>query len=459
MSAVSSAAVLIIGAGAAGLAAARALSRAGRSVVIIEGRNRVGGRVFTQRDPESPVPIELGAEFVHGKSLELCQGARAANLQLYEVSERHWYFENGKLSRSRDYWKKIESVMDQMRSSPVDQSLKQFLDSLPNDEETQRAKTMLARYVEGFHAANIEHAGIQGLVKAKEAADSIDGDKAFRFTDGYDSLMNALRAEAESYGARLRLNSVVSEIRWQADRVEANCRVTGDAGGPPASETLVGSAAIITLPLGVLQSNTVRFVPELPESYRAAIHSLSMGNVLKINLRFRARFWEQVKVWDEDARSVDFAEAGFFHCPGLPFPTWWTQVPVRAPVLVGWVGGPQAERVRASSMNGDCVDSSILDQAIYSLAQIFSLQLTEVRDQLEASYLHDWHDDPFARGAYSYVPVNGLAAQALLAQPVTDTLFFAGEALAVGHIGTVHGAMQSGELAARRLLTGAGPDQ
>src|SRR6185312_984462 len=156
--------ILILGAGAAGLAAARDLSRAGREVIVVEARDRVGGRVFTHRDQEAPVPIELGAEFVHGKPPELWQLARAANLDLYQVSERRGYFEAGKLSKSRDFWKKIEGLTDKMKSSAADQSLKQFLDLLPDDEDTRRAKAMVTRYVEGFHAANIDRIGIRGLV-------------------------------------------------------------------------------------------------------------------------------------------------------------------------------------------------------------------------------------------------------------------------------------------------------
>ncbi|PYL55533.1 MAG: FAD-dependent oxidoreductase, partial [Verrucomicrobia bacterium] len=198
--------VLIVGAGAAGLAAARDLSVAGRQVIVLEARGRIGGRIFTHKDPASPIPIELGAEFVHGKSPALWHLAERAHLRLHETSERHWYFEDGKLCKSRDFWKKIEKLNDRMKLSDVDQSLKDFLASLPDDEETRRAKDMAIRYVEGFHAGDIERIGIQGIIKANEAAEEIQGDQMFRFLDGYDSLVQGLWAEAESFGATIHLN-------------------------------------------------------------------------------------------------------------------------------------------------------------------------------------------------------------------------------------------------------------
>jgi monoamine oxidase len=89
---------------------------------------------------------------------------------------------------------------------------------------------------------------------------------------------------------------------------------------------------------------------------------------------------------------------------------------------------------------------------VASLAQIFQLGEREVRALVKESFIHNWHTDPLTGGAYAYVPVNGLDAQINLAQPVANTLFFAGEALAVGHIGTVHGAISTGQRAARQIL-------
>ena len=449
---------IVIGAGAAGLAAARELTRAGHDVVVLEARDRVGGRVLSHSDPRFPVPIELGAEFVHGKPPILCELARAANLETYEVSERHWYFEDDQVSRSGEFWKQVEGLMDKLKKTESDQSLKQFLESLPDDEDTRRAKSMVTRYVEGFHAASVERIGIRGLVAANDAADSIDGDEAFRFVDGYGSLMNAMRADAESRGAKFHLRTIVRELHWRHRKIEVSCE---PGSATEEAKQFTADAAIITLPLAILQAAAgkggIHFVPALPSSKQNAIQGLAVGNVIKINLSFRQRFWEQRKRWDAEGKAVDFSDAGFFHCPGAAFPTWWTQLPLRAPLLVGWVGGPRADRIREGTgmtVEKDAITPAIVEQAVGSVAQIFGLSLETVRSELEAHFMHDWHDDPYSRGAYSYVPVDGLAAQHDLAAPLDDRLFFAGEATCVGHIGTVHGAIQSGQRAAREILEG-----
>jgi monoamine oxidase len=166
-----------------------------------------------------------------------------------------------------------------------------------------------------------------------------------------------------------------------------------------------------------------------------------MGSALKIILVFRERFWEGITRRRAKNR-VDFSEMAFMHYLEVHFSTWWTQLPIRAPVLVGWVGGPSAE---VGAENGR---TSILEDAISSVAEMLKVKVKEVREELESWFVHDWQADPFSRGAYSYLPVDGLRAQQALIKPVDATLFFAGEATAVGHVGTVHGAVVS----ARRVV-------
>ena len=141
----------------------------------------------------------------------------------------------------------------------------------------------------------------------------------------------------------------------------------------------------------------------------------------------------------------EFENASFVFAPGVALPTWWTQLPVRSPVVTGWAGGPKADEFPG----GD----QALASAIDSMSSAFRTPRSRVVEELAAWGFHDWRGDPYARGAYSYVPVNSLDAIETLCRPVDKTLFFAGEATdAGGHWGTVHGAIRSAERAAGQVL-------
>ena len=185
----------------------------------------------------------------------------------------------------------------------------------------------------------------------------------------------------------------------------------------------------MTVPLGVLQAGAIQFDPE-PRAILKAAAALRFGQVYRVTLRFQNSFWE------EDER---LKRAGFLISQDKRFFAWWTMHPLIAPMLTGWMAGSAADQFRSSSR------SRIASEALQSLARILNGKIPRP----EAIYFHNWRTDPFFRGAYSYVPVNGLPARELLAKPVDDTLFFAGEATNLeGHGSTVHGAIASGRRAA-----------
>jgi len=331
-----------------------------------------------------------------------------------------------------------------MNPEQPDRSFQQFLDSLPNDEASVRAKSVATRYVQGFHAANANRIGVHGLIKATEAEDEIAGNRSFRVLAGYDIVTETLRDQAQAQGALFHLNTTVKELRWSRNHVEAVC-IAGKR-----LQMFAGSRAVVTLPLGVLQAKVhqrgaIRFVPELPLDKQVALDHLAMGHAVRIILEFRERFWEKLEPRGTERRE-SLSELGFVHFPEAPVPTWWTLLPVRAPVIVGWVGGPDAEKF------SDRGKEYVVEQALSSLENILGVSEDSLRKLLLASYWHDWGSDPFSRGAYAYLPVDGLEAQRDFSRALDDTLFFAGEALSVGHIGTVHGAVDTGEEAAKEIL-------
>jgi len=416
---------LIIGAGVAGLAAARELSRAGLKVIILEARERIGGRVNTHYDSW---PIELGAEFVHGKPPETLEIAMLAHLKLQQVPNVHWHLHNGVLTKSKEFWSKVEAAMDEMSHySGADQSFAEFLDHYKRKTQVEDIDTIATLYVEGFHAAHSDRISVEGLNKTNKAAEEIEDEKQFRVENGYAPIVQSLHDDAVAAGATFHLNTIVEEVNWQRNQVEVLTSLA----------KFTARRLIVTLPLTLLQSSgeqaaRVRFTPALSETVNAA-NRLAMGQVAKVVMRFRDPFWEE--------------DLTFIHSPVESLPTWWTQFPVRAPLLVGWAGGTRAERLSLDS------DDALLDHAFESLSHIFRTSKAFLEQSLVEFYTHNWHRDPFSAGAYSYIPVGGLDAQAQLARPLDDTLFFAGEATNTeGHHGTVHGAIATGLRAAREVM-------
>jgi monoamine oxidase len=426
--------VVVIGGGIAGVGAARDLAIAGFGVTLLEARDRLGGRIYTHID-DAALPLELGAEFIHGKPPEIFSVLDEAQLRFYDTAERHWFLDHGELRRTGDFWREMEAFMGRMKRSDPDRTVKDFLDSVADDPAIQRIKSMAITFVEGFHAADVNVMGVQGLITANEAEEEIDTDQSFRVLNGYDSIVRFISTEAERAGAAIHLNTVVEEIAWSSHHVNVTARCNGE------KRTFTASSAVVTLPLGVLQTGRVHFIPELPDDKQNAIAEIKMGHVVRLVLRFRTRFWEKLKLQGENLWSL-----GFVHCPEASFPTWWTLLPVRAPILVGWVGGTGAENLLRREQ------SVILKEGIASLSRILNISPAEVEGQLEGAQFHNWTADEFSCGAYAYLPVNGLMLQQNLSKPVADTLFFAGEATSVGHIGTVHGALSSGRRAALEII-------
>lgn len=454
--------VLIVGAGAAGLAAARELSAAKFDCIVLEARDRIGGRIHTHLDSQLTAPVELGAEFVHGKPPEVFDLVQRAGFKLTELPNRHWYYRHAVLSQSSEFWSKIEALNSEMEKfHGPDESFEQFLDHYNRKHQVEDLTSMATLYVEGFHAAHADRISVLGLVKTNEAAAEIDDEKQFRPAGGYLDIAQWLHDEAVAHGVNFHFQTVVREVAWSAGAIT----VTSTAG-----EQFKARRLIVTLPLGVLQRQDVSFTPRLAAKEEAA-RKLAVGQVVKVILRFRDRFWEELSLpADEGGRAVlkDFA---FIHAPDEMPPTWWTQLPVRAPLLVGWAGGTRAEKLLAQSSGSGALGSgavssstvrsgttrsdttrsfgaspdALRDQSLQALSHIFAVPVRLIKDSLVDFYTHDWATDPFSLGAYSYIPVGGLKAQAALAEPVENTIYFAGEAAnKKGHHGTVHGALASG---------------
>jgi monoamine oxidase len=415
--------VVIIGAGVAGLTAARALAEAGRSVLLLEARDRVGGRVWTRHEIDTTAPVELGAEFIHGQippTLELLR--EAGDAALHE-SGTHWTFQQGALQRqSGDLFGEVQRAMQHADLDRRDLSFQEFLDQAGLSNE---AAELARRFVQGFDAADPTRVSTQSIAAEWGSGGMLDSPQ-FRPIYGYSAILRALAGKLHRDKVHVQLHTVVKTVRWQRGMVE----VEGTFVDRPFHAR--ARTAIVTVPIGVLQHpGGIQFAPELGESKRAAIAGILSGLALKVVMRFRTVFWEEF----DDGR---YHDASFFFSVGTPFPTFWTTVPTRSPILSAWTGGPPAARL------SELADSDIINAALESLRTMFGDRLCGEQPYLEAAFVHNWQRDPYSHGAYSYVSVghNGSARQALAA-PLEDTLFFAGEATdTTGEAATVTGARE-----------------
>jgi monoamine oxidase len=449
-----SADVAVIGAGAAGLAASGRIADAGRSVLLLEARNRVGGRIWTVGDS-----LELGAELVHGSPEATLALLREAGAGVVELTGERFVMEDGRIQRMNDRMVgELHGLLDRAANAGRDMSVAEFLADVVEEEPGLGAVVAwVGRLVEGFDAADPQRASLQALVAEWTSSATFESTTS-RPRGGYATLIEHMARVLDPRRVELSLESIARVVRWSAEGVELDVERHGVLQRHRVRKV------VITLPLGVLQAapgdpGAVRFEPRLDEKKCASLAGLAMGPVHKVLLKFREPFWEKI----DGGR---WRNAAFFNAAALPFRTFWTQLPARSDWLTAWVGGPGAEALSGGAENDesghdksednesgdDKSGNNIIAKAVESVSSLFGGRLG-VASLLEEARFHDWSRDPRARGAYSYVAVGGGDARRKLAEPVKGTLFFAGEATDdSGEATTVAGAITSGERAAREVI-------
>ncbi len=389
---VTSNAIIVVGAGVAGLGGRARLScRAGFAPVVLEARDRIGGRILTVHESGPAFPIELGAEFVHGRHPVLWKVLEESGAPVEPVAG-----DGG--------WDEMDRIFDAMAKAP-EQSFADFITKVEAPEHVKEAAT---GFVEGFNAAYKERVSVEWLNRENAASDEIDGDRSFRVRSGYDSVPAFL---AKSLDIRFRL--AVRRLTWRRGEVVA------ETDGVEFRAT----KAIVTVPIAVLFEPGLIIDPE-PDTLARARTAIGAGQAIRVTFRFRD----------------PVSQTGFLHGE-QPFPVCWTD----GSVVTAWAAGPKAD-----ALSG-CTPEQLKQIALSSLRGILDRNPGEP----EGAWLHDWRADPWSLAAYSFVCVGGMQAQGKLCEPVEDTLYFAGEAVAPsGHLGTVHGAMVSGINAATLAMKG-----
>ncbi len=429
--------VAVIGAGAAGLCAAAQLCRSGYSVVLLEARERIGGRIYTRYSAELPYPIELGAEFIHGDAPVTAALLRAAGVVAVDAAGVRISRQGSALSEGDHDFRDFERLMRQASSLQKDESVAQFLGHCQGEFAPETLE-MVRLMVEGFDAADPKTASVKAIAQ-EWSGSSLEGQA--RPLGGYSDLLSHLARQLAPTHAKLMLGTAVEAVEWGSLDVRLHAR------GASGAKSLKVRRVIVTLPVSLLKTNAsqrgaLRFEPPL-SAKEEALRGLSLGPVVKVVLHFRRPFWEQL----HQRRLTD---AGFMHTPGATFPTLWTALSLRLPFLTAWTGGPGAARLARE--NAD----DVIDQALISTAQMLGVGREIVLDELIAAHWHDWINDPWSGGAYCYLNVNGQGAPALLAQPLQDRLYFAGDAANSEQTGTVEAALASGRDAAGAILRVAG---
>jgi monoamine oxidase len=418
-------------------------------VLVLEARDRIGGRIFTIHDPACDFPIEMGAEFIHGIAPEIWEPLQKSGAEITEVEGQPWCVSNQRL-RPCHFFSDVDAILDKMNDSSPDESFLEFLQRCfpdpTNDPKLEEARQRAIGYISGFNAADPDLVGVHWLVQGMRAEESIEGQRAFRSKNGYADLVGIFRRQTASAGVTIHTSTVVDAIKWKRGHAEVSAH---DAQG---AANFTAPRVLITLPLALLkapigQAGVVQFTPALPKEKLDSLEKLEMGRVIRIVLRFRHRFWETISSPADEKHTL--SDMSFLFSQDESFPTWWTAMPMKWPIITGWAPFRSADHLSGKSQ------PSVVQQALRTLAKLLNVNLGNLQNWLEAAYSHDWQSDPFSRGAYSYGKVGSDGAQQALASAVESTLFFAGEATDIsGNNGTVHGAIASGCRAATEILRG-----
>jgi monoamine oxidase len=414
---------VIVGAGAAGLMAARELARAGKRVVVLEARERCGGRIDPLPAEEFGYPAEGGAEFVHGAAALTRELMREARLSLLPVGGTRWRAANGVLAPDRPTTPYAAELRQALSTLSADLPVAEFLARNFAGPHYAELRSSILRMVEGFDAADPSRASTFAL--RDEWMGSGLGQQG-RIAEGYGALIAFLLSECRRHGAAIHLGKIVTAIDADRRGIIARCR---------DGSMFEASAAILTVPLPLLPGIAL---PPAASAKLAACGDIGFGNVVKILLRFAASWWA-------DRGERDLADLSFL-ISNAAVPTWWTQHPAPHPVLTGWLAGPRAVAVARLAAE------ELVELGLHSLAEMFAVPLDRLRGMLVASRAINWGNDPFARGAYSYATPKTRDAQSLLLAPEAG-IFFSGEALYAGaEMGTVEAALASGSETARTIL-------
>jgi monoamine oxidase len=396
------------------------LAHGGLSVTLLEARARLGGRILTEDVPGWTTPVELGAEFVHGRPAQLFELIEAFGLTREASHAPHLRkAARGLDQSSANFWHGIDEALESIDPSASDVSAAEFLSESRLPPDVSRA---LAGYLEGFHAGELARISMRSVVRQM----SDDDAEQSRIRQGYGRLVDLMAKDVTSAGARIALKTRVSTVRWRPSSVVA----VADGIEWHAK------AAVVALPLSVLKASATGGVgldPE-PPAVRRGLDALEMGQALRVILRLR-----------RPIGLLDTLPSGaFLHGIDAEFPTLWLGPNRHEAQVTTWCGGPRAMRL------GERDARSIALAAMRSVAVGLDVSTETLGEHLLGAHVHSFGSDPFSLGAYPYALAGRDASGAF--DPVDRTLFFAGDYTVPEELGTVGIAVKSGVSVGREIL-------
>lgn len=418
--------IIVIGAGAAGLTAAYELSKNNKRVIVAEAADRLGGRIHTLSRGAFSVPVELGAEFVHGKLKHTLNLLKQAGIKYHAVKGNMYQLQHGEISKQNHFSEHWNQLMREMKKVKTDKPFSDFLHEHFHDDKYIELRESVKRYAEGFDLADVSRASTMSLYNEWSNEDDIQ----YRIEGGYQKMIDYLESECRKYGCIIYKDCCVKKVNWQKNEVSIITM---------CSQYFTANKIVITVPPGILQANKndleyIQFTPGI-DTYLDAAKNIGFGSVIKIILEFDEAFWKK-----------EHKNIGFVFTEGS-VPTWWTQLPEDNNILTGWIGG-----TRTLSFN-DKSEEQILEESLQSLSSAFAIELNLLRNKIRTFKIINWKKVPNISGGYSYNTTESIIAKNILNKPVEETIYFAGEGLHEGTSpGTVEAAIISGKEAALKIL-------
>ena len=426
--------VVVVGAGIAGLTAANALAHAGVPCVVVEARDRVGGRLHTTN--LAGHPVDMGGSWIHhpiGNPLRAfadqvgigCRdGDPLPEMAAYDFGEGRRLSPAEVRTELSTLYEAFPAAIDRLQrelgpDASAAEGIGAFVDGADlSPAAARRARQGLRALIEGESADLPERQSLRWMWNEFEYEGSFFGDLP---NGGYRSLVQAMAG-----GTDVRLNFDVAEVAVEPDGVKVR-----SAAGPAED----GSHVVVTVPLGVLKDRRPQFSPALPPDRLAAIDRLGFGHFEKVVLTFDQAFWRAA---------------------GLPHLMLFPRDPDESTMWVigldAFGGGPTLACFIFHGVAGRMLDKTPGEAASWVCGMLTEAIGTTCPEPTAVA-VTAWASDPYSLGAYSHIPPGAAPADAdLLGEPLHGRVLFAGEHTQSARLVYTDGAMASGIREAKRLL-------